>query len=55
MNADNSPDDFIDSNILVYMFDSTDLEKRELAVQIGESESRRTKAAASVFKSFRRR
>ncbi len=34
MNADNSPDDFIDSNIFVYMFDSTDLEKRELAVQL---------------------
>ena len=28
-----SPDDFIDSNILVYMFDSTDLSKRELAVR----------------------
>lgn len=33
MNADNSPDDFIDSNILVYMFDSTDLSKREFAVR----------------------
>ena len=27
MNADNSPDDFIDSNILVYLFDETNLEK----------------------------
>lgn len=33
MNADNPPADFIDSNILVYMFDSTDLSKRELAVR----------------------
>ena len=27
MNAGNSPDDFIDSNVLVYLFDETDLEK----------------------------
>ena len=27
MNADNSPDDFIDSNVLVYLFDETNLEK----------------------------
>lgn len=27
MNADNSPDDFIDSNVLVYLFDEANLEK----------------------------
>ena len=34
MNDDDSPDDFIDSNVLVYMLDSTDLDKRELAVRL---------------------
>ena len=34
MNDDDSPDDFIDSNILVYMLDSTDLDKREVAVRL---------------------
>ena len=34
MNGDNSPDDFIDSNVFVYMFDPTDLGKRELAVRL---------------------
>ena len=31
MNAGNSPDDFIDSNVLVYLFDESDMEKYQRA------------------------
>lgn len=34
MNDDDSPDDFIDSNVLVYMLDSTDLGKRDVAMRL---------------------
>ena len=34
MNGGNTPDDFIDSNILVYMFDPTDPGKKQYAVSL---------------------